>query len=926
MIDTMDLGETTTELVTSDSLQDKCSKLDVEGELQVSLLLGMIKLTGSGAYLSEEKKSARTQSISLIYKLRTVNEDVMIRHNKNMIDRDVLSQQCDATHVVVAIDWGAMCSVTCKYDNTDNEDTTKVKGALAVAVEKLKFLTDTHASVKASCDMEGKELNKEFTFKCKSDISAPDKELPITFEGAIELVRSLPKLVKNTNNGKGVPVTYHLMPLQTVVKMCKSQVQMDILYKEIDEGTMKTCTDVLQSVMEKRQQLFDIHRSMHANEDFISDQSILNIDRALEKLSKQEICYRCKIQDAVKKVRSGEETISVVHKTLSELEGEPTMKSENHTAIIGGFYHDLNKKKMIQQWKGKGIIYLGKKDLLLMDKTLTVVVLFKTRVTDDLEKNKELFIRMAEDERVDNCEFVVIDQELTKEDWPSEIKKTTINKYVNGVCVVEDLYSKVGKDLDLCLIANSKVEYRQTYPKHRAYVQLKCPTAVSGERECSHDIVNWKCSKCKELLEYGLDDKSFYCKCGKASPSESLFRCNDKIHGMNFVRYPEDILWSELSQHRATNEMNILILGETGVGKSTWINGFQNYLSFDDLNEAMNSPEFHVLIPSVFSFTRDGKETKIQVGERDTNEELETGMSATKEPRSYVFNVGGAKVRLIDTPGIGDCRGIEEDNKNLDNVLSYLTYYDEIHAICILLKPNNSRLTSMFRFCIQELLVQLHSSAKDNIVFCFTNARETFYQPGDTLPALNKALREREVGIQATPRNYFCFDNEPFRFLACFKDGVKFCKADIDSYAKSWDKSVEETKRLFKYINAELKPHKVKDTSSINGARRIILAMSKPLAEVARTIDYNVQAGEKAKKQILEVDGDIKSLEKNLKFSGYDIKRTELEYPEPCVHIPIASNLFQWALIKFRIRYTKNPAMINVRLQEYLRKHRIGIN
>ena len=89
MIDTMDLGETTTELVMSGSLQEKCTKLDVQGELQVSLSLGMIKLNGSGAYLSEEKKSARAKSMSLIYKLRTVNEDVMIRHNKNKIDKDV---------------------------------------------------------------------------------------------------------------------------------------------------------------------------------------------------------------------------------------------------------------------------------------------------------------------------------------------------------------------------------------------------------------------------------------------------------------------------------------------------------------------------------------------------------------------------------------------------------------------------------------------------------------------------------------------------------------------------------------------------------------------------------------------------------------------------------------------------------------------
>ena len=356
----------------------------------------------------------------------------------------------------------------------------------------------------------------------------------------------------------------------------------------------------------------------------------------------------------------------------------------------------------------------------------------------------------------------------------------------------------------------------------------------------------------------------------------------------------------ELSNHRAIKEINILILGETGVGKSTWINGFQNYIYFDDLNEAMNSPEFHVLIPSKFTFTQAGKRKMIQVGEHDTNEETEVGKSATKEPRSYVFNVGGTRIRLIDTPGIGDSEGIQQDRKNLNNILSYLANYEEIHAVCILLKPNNSRLTAMFRFCIQELLAQLHSSAKDNIVFCFTNARATFYQPGDTLPALNELLRTRKVAIEATPDRYFCFDNEPFRFLACVKNKVHFEQVDIDTYAKSWDKSVEETKRLFQYINSDLKPHKVRETISMNEARRIIVSMSKPLAEVAKTINYNVQAAEEAKKQIDLTASHIKSLEKDLTFSGYDIEHVPLDFPRTvctaptCIkHVPVGNERVQ---------------------------------
>ena len=178
--------------------------------------------------------------------------------------------------------------------------------------------------------------------------------------------------------------------------------------------------------------------------------------------------------------------------------------------------------------------------------------------------------------------------------------------------------------------------------------------------------------------------------------------------------------------HTVTGDINILLLGPTGVGKTTFINAFANYLVYNTLDEAMKG-SLQAIIPAWFNLLdKDTCEEKtIVIGTPDDSEKKgNVGESCTRQCRSFVFRIGDRNIRLIDAPGIGDTQGILQDEKNFEDILAYIAQYDYLNGICILLKPNEERLHILFRFCVKELLRHLHVHARQNIMFVFTKMHD----------------------------------------------------------------------------------------------------------------------------------------------------------------------------------------------------------
>lgn len=107
-----------------------------------------------------------------------------------------------------------------------------------------------------------------------------------------------------------------------------------------------------------------------------------------------------------------------------------------------------------------------------------------------------------------------------------------------------------------------------------------------------------------------------------------------------------------MKQLDSFKEINILVIGPTGIGKSTWINSVALYLTHPTFEEA-EANEIACLVRSKFSMADAQKVMwTTEVGPKDDTESVATGEAATRQTKGYCFSYKCGTLRIIDTPGV----------------------------------------------------------------------------------------------------------------------------------------------------------------------------------------------------------------------------------------------------------------------------------
>lgn len=879
------LGQSNDVLSADQTFKQKFKDFGVGDELACSLLSGMIDAKGATSYLLQPHETQRIVFRAFRRVTTTGQETLNTSHEslKSLYDYSIFLRS-RATHFVASTTWGARTIVALSRPLVPGTDVAHQEAEIDLLIRG--------ATMEQSCLLQPSALlagaaDDKVSVSIYSDLVSPVNQATMALQHAFRSVQQTQQSIKSTPGGHGVPISYTLLPISFLMTQDFIVPELPIIEQPSSECVARYIA-LLDDLSMAQQTVLAYHRTLLAHGTVIQADHIRRVHDKLVATQHDSTTLMTNFGRTLAAVRAGK-TSSESIRQLVENYWAGTSSPSELLSVMNRYADKLDFLSLVTR-SGAQYISLTGQDTQAVRKYVTsngtsYVFSFNNQFVKDSGPWNEhvALLRKLLYEESGGASVIVADYE---DDVETPIKPS-ISVYVNGQVKTKDLLKDRNTLASKHLIRFPRhvVERVDLLPSQRRSLVLPCP----GPDCANSSGCQWTCSSCIVAVEYSPTNGYLYCDCGKIQPDAVQYHCQRADHGAAYAKYPARNFVPLVQNLPPTPEINILILGETGVGKSTFINAFVNYLTFPTLDDGMDAAKLNWVISSSFhtqvTDPQTGQliSTKVQVGEDENEHDTSKGASATQQATVYPLYINGTLVRLIDTPGIGDVRGIEQDKQNLANVLSVLRNYSNLHGILILLKPNNARLNVMFRFTVKELLSSLHRSAAANIAFGFTNTRGSDYKPGDTFAPLHALLSDYNDVIPGLyNHNVYCFDSESFRFLAAQKQGVEI--GTVEDYKRSWDQSTKEADRLIAYFRG-LPPHHVQETLSMNETRHLISQLTQPMQQISQAITDSIANNAKQVQDLADIKLTGKELSKKLQIQKVVVKATQLDRPKTvCSH------------------------------------------
>uniref|UniRef100_A0A8C1Y014 AIG1-type G domain-containing protein n=1 Tax=Cyprinus carpio TaxID=7962 RepID=A0A8C1Y014_CYPCA len=242
--------------------------------------------------------------------------------------------------------------------------------------------------------------------------------------------------------------------------------------------------------------------------------------------------------------------------------------------------------------------------------------------------------------------------------------------------------------------------------------------------------------------------------------------------------------WTYGKKDTSKQNKIVLLVGETGAGKTTLINTMVNYLLKVNFDE----------------------EIWYEITEEEAGDQSE---SQTSEITMYeVFPVESAlTLTIIDTPGYGDTRGLEKDldvAANLATLFQSSAGVREVDAVCFVIEASKNRLSDRQHYIISSILSLFGKDIMNNIVFLITHSDGM--APKNVLSAINKVKIPCRRDRSNQPV-YFLFNNRQ-------ADARPTQERHIRAQSDAWEASMDSMEHFLQSMN-EMNRRSLEMTSDV---------------------------------------------------------------------------------------------------------------
>ena len=270
------------------------------------------------------------------------------------------------------------------------------------------------------------------------------------------------------------------------------------------------------------------------------------------------------------------------------------------------------------------------------------------------------------------------------------------------------------------------------------------------------------------------------------------------------------LLCSFVISAQSKKEFSVLLLGQTGAGKSTLINIFYNHMNgraFEDTRDIV-VPLLWGDIPYVVN---------VAEFQDDSFKFQKPGRSQTDRIRKYVLENDGFKVTFWDAPGFLDTRGWEQDEKHLAELQEFLTKNTVNSVAIVLTEENTVRVmpgVPNFQTAIDDIRRLLPKSSLPQIVGIYTRFK--------SMQLDDERWSRKNLSI-------FFESDSPGKWLRTFLiDGSIFFAKDTDSRDAKYRRTPESDREYWEYDRLsvmkfleEMPTGKLIDIQEINRIRQL---------------------------------------------------------------------------------------------------------